>query len=187
MRKSIVSIVTACVAIAIVSPCRAEERSAAVFKYLAARAAKLAGQGPAPAAAPSAWEQRRSELAKGLAVSLGLPPREAMKAAVTYQKQEGDLVIEEVVFHWAGGTYASGHVIRLKARPHSRPGLVICPGDLAHYTWRGYRELVEHSARAGLVVLLHRRSADRQAERGRRRTLRGRRGRRHADGRRPDV
>jgi hypothetical protein len=30
---------------------------------------------------------------------------------------------------------------------------VICPGELAHYTWLGYRELTERSARAGLVVL----------------------------------
>jgi len=135
------------------APSRGGEASASILQYLAKRAGKLAAQRPPLPDTAAGWEQHRGKLVKEVSGWLGLPAREAMKAAVTHQKEEGGLVIEEVIYHWAGPTYAAGHVIRLKENKGRRPAVVVCPGHLAHYTWLGYRQFVEGIARSGFVVL----------------------------------
>lgn len=130
-----------------------DEGSASVMRYLAQRAGKLAAQRPPLPDAAAAWEKHRGKLLTEVGEWLGLPAREAMKAAATHQAADGDLAVDEVIFHWAGPTYAAGHIIRLKEGGGRRPALVICPGYLAHYTWLGYRQFVERIARSGVVVL----------------------------------
>ncbi len=133
-----------------------EEGVASVLRYLANRAERLDSM--RERLIESAFEnvQQRRSLVREVTEEFGLPPREPMKGAVVHVKDEGDLAVEEVIFHWAGTTYAAGHVIRLKqpAQPGARmPALVVCPDDLAHYTWLGYREFVDRAARAGVAVL----------------------------------
>jgi len=132
---------------------RCEEKPSPVLDALAERAAALAAPLPARPDSAAAWDRRRGEIVGQLAEVLGLPPREPMKAAVEFQREEGDLVVDEVVYHWAERTYGSGHVIRTKQASGRSPALVICPGYLGHYTWREYREFSEGMARAGWVVL----------------------------------
>ncbi len=152
----VLSVITASLVGATSAHAGGDEGVSSVFEYLAKRAGKLAAQRPPLADASTDREKQRRQFVQDVTETLGLPPREPMKAAVTHARDDGELVVEEVIYHWAGTTYAAGHVIRLKQakQPGARmPALVICPGDLAHYTWLGYREFVDRMARTGVVVL----------------------------------
>jgi len=129
------------------------QESPSVFDYLAGRAASMAAALPPVPDTVDAWEKQRTELVGELGEALGLPEREAMKAAVTYTKQEGDLMIEEVAYLWAEQTYASATVIRVKQTDGRQPALVMPSGSLGHYTFLPYRKFVDSMARQGITVL----------------------------------
>ena len=88
------------------------QESLPILEYLGQRAARMAAELPPVPNSRDAWEKHRTELLKELAVVLSLPAREPMKAAVTDKKQQGDVLIEEVAYIWAGKTYVSATVIR---------------------------------------------------------------------------
>jgi dienelactone hydrolase len=112
----------------------------------------LAAQLPPVPDTVEAWEESRADLVADLTSALGLPDREPMKAAVADTREDGDLVIQEVVYLWAGRTYASATVIRGKT--DGRRGAIVIPsGGLGHYTFLPYRKFVDTMAGQGLLVL----------------------------------
>lgn len=127
--------------------------SPSVLEYLGQRASTMAAQLPAVPNDVAEWEKRAAEVRQKLSEVLGLPAREPMKAAVTGQKEVDDLVIEEVMYLWAQRAYVSANVVRLKEADGPRPGLVVPPGWLGHYTQPVYKNFVFHMARLGYVVL----------------------------------
>lgn len=133
-----------------------DEGAASVLRYLLKRAARPDAR-PHPVADSSTEPGKpHRPIVQDAFGKLECPPREPMKAAITHVRDDGDLVIEEVIYHWAGSTYAAGHVVRLRQPKQAgtrMPALIVCPGDLAHYTWLGYRDFVDGMARAGLAVL----------------------------------
>lgn len=124
-----------------------------VFDYLAGRAESMAAALPAVPKTMEDWEKQRTELVGELDAALGLPNREPMKAAVTYTKEEGDLVIEEVTYLWADQTYASATVVRAKQSDGRQPAIVMPSGSLGHYTFLPYRKFVDSMASQGIIVL----------------------------------
>ena len=125
----------------------------AVLEYLARRASQMAAQLPPVADSAAAWEKQRGELLGELGATLGLPQREPMKAGVTYSKEEGDLVIEEVAYLWGENAYVAATVIRSKTAKGRQPAVVMPSGWLGHYTFLPYRKCVDALARSGCVVL----------------------------------
>ncbi len=124
-----------------------------LLEYLGQRATRMAAELPPMADTAEAWEtQRRQTLAK-LSELLGLPEREPMKAAVTSQKEQDGLVIEDVAYLWAERAYVSANVVRRKDNAGRRPAIVVPPGWLGHYTLPYYRGFVFHMAKLGYVVL----------------------------------
>ena len=115
----------------------------------AARAAELQ-----PPIDLSNWKTAVREQQVGcVAKLLGLPEREPMKAAVTDRTPAGDLVIEQVTYLWAERAYVSATVIRGRETTGRQPAIVFPSGWLGHYTFRGYRGLVDALARQGVLVL----------------------------------
>ncbi|MHC4404050.1 MAG: dienelactone hydrolase family protein, partial [Planctomycetota bacterium] len=143
---------TCSIGAALATACHAEE-PLSVLEYLGQRAGRMAGELPAVPRNTADWEKRRDEIRGELRAVLGLPEREPMKAAVVDRKEQDDLVIEEVTYLWAERAYVSGNVIRGKNLNGRRPGLVVPPGWLGHYTQPCYRGFVFHMARLGYVVL----------------------------------
>jgi len=143
----------AAAAVAAMAGAASGQESASVFDYLGQRATRRAAALPAVSDTADTWEKQRVDLVKQLAALLGLPDREPMKAAVTESAEEGDLVVERVVYHWAGPTYASATVIRAKSKSGRQPAIVIPSGWLGHHTFLPYRKFVDAKARQGLVVL----------------------------------
>jgi|GEM_PF-815094 len=138
--------------LALVPPTVAEETSS-VWQYLGQRATRLSAQLPPLATSAEEWEKQRAELTTRLAATLGLPAREPMQATTLGCQTRGDLVFEEVAFHWAERVFASGTVIRRQPADGRQPALVLTPGYLGHYTFRAYRPFVEQLARQGVLVL----------------------------------
>ena len=134
-------------------PRRDEGRIAGRARYLAERAATLSSQLPPLADSAEAWQKQPAELVKDLSGLLGMPPREPMKAAVTYTKEDGDLLIEEVAYLWAEKVYVSATVIRSKGAKGRQPAVVMPSGWLGHYTFLPYRKCVDALARSGCTVL----------------------------------
>jgi len=129
------------------------QESSSIFDYLGQRAANMAASLPSVSDSAEGWERQRTELVGELSNTLGLPDREPMKAGVTDTKQDGDLVIEEIAYSWAGETYVSATVIRGTQASGRQPAIVMPSGWLGHHTFLPYREFVEHMARQGFVVL----------------------------------
>jgi len=124
-----------------------------VFDYLASRAAGMAASLPPLPDKLDGWDECRAEIVGELDATLSLPDREPMKAAVTYTKEDGDLVVEEVAYLWAEQTYVSATVIRAKGADGRQPAIVMPSGWLGHYTFLPYRKFVDSMARQGIVVL----------------------------------
>lgn len=144
---------------ALAVPCHGQKKKekqqpVSPLQFLAARAERMARQLPPLPSEAAARDQCHSELLKDLPAILGLPNREPMKAAVTYQKQEGDLVVEEVVYHWAERAYVLAHLVRSQKAEGPQPALVVAPGRLGHYSRPGYRELAFALAKKGYRVLV---------------------------------
>lgn len=99
------------------------------------------------------WQKARKAGTSFLAIALGLPEREPMRAVVDGSRTVGDLVFEDVSYLWAERTYVSATVIRSAAAQRRQPAIVMPPGSLGHYTFRPYRRLVEGLARQGILVL----------------------------------
>jgi len=113
----------------------------------------MAAAHPAVPETMEAWEKQRTELVGELDAALDLPDREPMKAAVTYTKKEGDLMIEEIAYLWAEQTYVSATVIRAKQTDGRQPAIVMPSGSLGHYTFLPYRKFVDSMASQGMIVL----------------------------------
>jgi dienelactone hydrolase len=132
---------------------QAAAETASVWEYLGDRAARLSAQLPPVPESVDAWQEQRAELIDRLGKELGLPQREPMQAVVLDHRVDGDLVFEEVAFHWAERVFASGTVIRRQQQSDPQPALVLTPDWLGHYTFRAYRSFAEDLARAGVLVL----------------------------------
>jgi len=124
-----------------------------VLQYLGERASRMAAELPAVPDNVADWEKRRDQIRQDLSDVLGLPEREPMKAAVIDQKEDDELVVEEVMYLWAERAYVAANVVRPKDAGARCPGLVVPPGWLGHYTWPCYKSFVYHMARLGYVVL----------------------------------
>jgi dienelactone hydrolase len=120
---------------------------------LADRASQLADALPGLPDSQAAWTSQREQIIEKLGDALGLPERAAMAAGTLQTLADGDLVVEQVAYHWAGELYVSGNVIRLRESTGRSPALIISPDWMGHYTWSIYRPLVEQLAREGFVVL----------------------------------
>jgi len=153
MPRRLVALVLVLVCLAgMAAACRGEE-PLTVLGYLGQRAEQIAAQLPPLPDKAADWEKRRAEMLEQLSTVLGLPQREPMKAAVLGQKEEGDLVVEQVIYLWAERAYVAGNVIRKKDLSGRAPAIVVPPGWLGHYTWPCYKEFVFHMARQGYLVL----------------------------------
>lgn len=138
--------------LALASRSAAEDASPAM-QSLGQRAARLSAQLPPLGTSVEAWDKQRAELTTRLAATLGLPDREPMQAVALGSQPAGELVLEEVAFHWAERVFASGTVIRRQAADGRQPAIVLTPGHLGHYAFRDERPFVEQLARQGVVVL----------------------------------
>ncbi len=87
---------TVCIVAAVASSGTAGE-PLSVLEYLGARAGKMAAELPAVPDTQQDWQQRRGQVLEDLSEVLSLPKREPMKAALMYRKEEGDLIIEQVM------------------------------------------------------------------------------------------
>ena len=143
---------TGCIAATLVTSGRGEEPRS-VLEYLGERASRMAAELPAVPDALADWEKTSTGVREKLSEVLGLPEREPMKAAVTDSQEQEDLVIEEVMYLWAERAYVSANVVRRKDADGRRPGLVVPPGWLGHYTQPCYKNFVFHMANLGYVVL----------------------------------
>ncbi|MFV2065416.1 MAG: dienelactone hydrolase family protein [Pirellulales bacterium] len=132
--------------------CIADE-PVSIWDYLGQKATHLAAQLPPLATTRDGWEEQRAQTIRRLNEALGLPDRAPMKAAVTGKQQEGDLILEEVAYHWAENTYATATVIRDATATGPLPALVVSPGWKGHYSFRAYRPFVDDLARHGILVL----------------------------------
>lgn len=154
MRASWIS----CVTVAVLSTITmnqgiAAEGDAGPVRALAQRAATLADALPELAASKEALETQQSSIVDKLSEVLALPGRGAMAAGTLETLSDGELVIEQVAYHWADDVFVSANLIRLRETSGRRPAVIISPDWMGHYTWTVYRPLVEQLAQAGVVVL----------------------------------
>ncbi|MCU0982607.1 MAG: hypothetical protein MUF25_25900, partial [Pirellulaceae bacterium] len=75
--------------------------TSSVWEYLGERAVRLAERWPALPESVGTWEEQRAEWTARLERELGLPQREPMRAAVLDSRVEGNLLFEDIAFHWA--------------------------------------------------------------------------------------
>ena len=127
--------------------------TSSVWEYLGERSERLAERLPALPESVEAWEEQRAEWTARLERELGLPQREPMRAAVLESRVEGNLLFEDIAFHWAEDVYASGTVIRLSQTDGPQPAVVIAPDWLGHHSFSAYRSLVRQLASEGVLVL----------------------------------
>lgn len=130
--------------------CRAEESN--LWDYLGQRAEQLSATRASTPESLEDWQLQQGKTIERLTLALGLPARQSMKAEVVDIHSRDDLAFEEIVYHWADDTYASGTLIHASAESGRRPAVVIPSGWLGHYTFRAYRPLVEALACEGVAV-----------------------------------
>jgi dienelactone hydrolase len=143
---------------ATVPPARAEDQAdrkvgSDVLKYLGERAARMAAVLPAIPQDQAAWEARRKEVRGTLVRLLGLPEREPMRAKILAAREDGDLVVEDVIYLWGERAYVSANVVRPRQPTGRLPALVVPPGWLGQLQEEYYRTFVYHMARRGHVLL----------------------------------
>ncbi len=139
--------------LAVGASCAGAEKSLSVLQYLGERASRMAAELPAVADDLDNWEKRRPQVRRDLANVLGLPQRKPMKAAVIGQRQDGDLIIEEVIYLWAERAYVSGNVVRQDGATGRLPAIVMPPGWFGQLQQNYYKNFAYHMARMGYVVL----------------------------------
>ncbi len=131
----------------------------AVMRHLAQRASRMAAELPAMPRDRAAWEKRRELVRRQLSQILGLPSREPMRAKILATRQEGDLVVEDVMYLWAERAYVSANVVRPAGpvQPGSArqplPAIVMPPGWLGELKYEYYSTFVYHTARKGYLVI----------------------------------
>jgi dienelactone hydrolase len=126
----------------------------AVLEYLGNRASRMAEKTvPSVPGDVQTWEQRRKQVRESLATVLGLPVRAAMQATVTAQREEDNLVIEEVTYLWAERAYATAKVVRARSAKGRLPAIVSPPGWLGTLEDGLYKPWVRHMAGKGYLVL----------------------------------
>lgn len=152
LRKTFFALCVGSVFVAFAGASFGQEPSS-IYDYLNRRATSMTASLPPVPDSVDAWKKQRTELVRRLSGTLGLPSREPMKAAIIDTKKDGDLVMEQVAYLWAKDTYVSASVIRSAEAGGRQPAIVMASGWLGHYTFRPYREFVEHMARQGFVVL----------------------------------
>lgn len=124
-----------------------------VLRYLGERATRMAALLPAIPRDQAAWEARRKEVRGNLARLLGLPDREPMRAKILAAREDGDLVVEEVIYLWSERAYVSANVIRPRQPTGRLPALVVPPGWLGQLKEEYYQTFVYHMASQGYVLL----------------------------------
>ena len=129
------------------------QESASVLDYLGQRADRMTRAWPPLPNSADEWKAYQSEVTGRLSGLLGLPDREPMKAAVTDTTEQGDLILEQIAYLWAGRTYVSATVIRNKHASGRQPAIVMPSGFLGHYTFVPQRQFVDALARHGLLVM----------------------------------
>lgn len=130
-----------------------EAKSLSVMQYLGERASHMAAKLPAIPDNRKAWEQRREMVRKQLVARLGLPDRLPMRARVTQTRDEGDLIVQDVMYLWADNAYVTANVVRPKASTGALPALVVPPGWFGDLQQDLYQPFVYHMARLGYVIL----------------------------------
>jgi len=128
-------------------------KSLTVMQYLGERASRMSASLPAIPDTPAAWEQRRQVVRKHLAARLGLPERVPMRAKISKTREDGDLVVEDVMYLWADNAYVAANVVRSKAITGALPALVVPPGWLGDLEQDFYRPFVYQMARQGYIIL----------------------------------
>jgi len=128
-------------------------KSLSVMEYLGERASRMAARLPAIPETPAAWEQRREIVRKQLVARLGLPERVPMHAKISKTREDGDLVVEDIMYLWAENAYVAANVVRLKTSTGALPALVVPPGWLGDLQQEFYRPFVYQMARQGYVIL----------------------------------
>ena len=127
--------------------------SPAPLPYLADRASRMAASLPAIPKDLGAWERRQAMVRRDLAGLLGLPEREPMRAKVTATREEGGVVVEDVIYLWAERAYVSANVVRPRSAAGRLPALVVPPGWLGELKYECYKTFVDHMARKGYLLL----------------------------------
>lgn len=130
-----------------------DEKSLTVLQYLGERATRMASRLPATPDNLKAWEQRRNIVQKQLGLRLGLPARVPMRAKSTKTVEDGDLIVEDVMYLWADNAYVAANLVRPKTITGALPGLVVPPGWLGDLQQDFYKPFVYHMARQGYVIL----------------------------------
>lgn len=125
-----------------------------VMQYLAQRAVRTGAQLPKLPADKAAWEKRRLEVRGHLTEALGLPDtREPMRAKVLKSQEASDVVIEDVIYLWAGNTYVSANVVRPKDNSRPLPTLVMPPGWVGEMNQAYYKSFLLKMAQSGYLLL----------------------------------
>ncbi|MEI7902912.1 MAG: dienelactone hydrolase family protein [bacterium] len=130
-----------------------DEKSLTVMHYLGERATQMSSELPAIPETLKAWERRRKVVQRQLAARLGLPERVPMRAKITQTAEEGDLIVEEVMYLWADNAYVAANVVRPKTGAGALPGLVVPPGWMGDLQQEFYKPFVYQMARKGYVIL----------------------------------
>jgi dienelactone hydrolase len=146
-------VVLSCFSLVVATQRVAATDTSSVWEHLGERAVRLAERLPALPESLEAWEEQRTEWTARLEKELGLPQREPMRAAVLDSRVEGNLLFEDIAFHWAEEVYASGTVIRLAQADGPQPAIVMAPDWLGHHSFSAYRSLIRQLASEGVLVL----------------------------------
>lgn len=130
-----------------------DAKSLTVLQYLGERATRMASDLPTTPDNLQAWEHRRKSVQKQLGLRLGLPARVPMRARITKTREDGDLIVEDVMYLWADNAYVTANVVRPRTITAALPGLVVPPGWLGDLQQEFYKPFVYHMARRGYVIL----------------------------------
>ena len=76
-----------------------------------------------------------------------------MRARISNSRDDGDLIVEDVMYLWAESAYVSGNVVRPKTSTGALPALVMPPGWVGDLQQDFYKPFVYHMARRGYVIL----------------------------------
>jgi len=142
-----------CLTVTSATLCQEQQEARSVMQELADRAERAASRATALPDDAKAGEKHRAELAQELSASLGLPQREPMKAALLDQRQDDDLMIEQLAYHWSGPTFGLANVIRGPSQNQRRPAIVVVPDRFGRYSMPVYKKFVYQAARQGVLVL----------------------------------
>lgn len=100
------------------------------------------------------WRGFREVFLAALLAECGLPDREPMRSRVIESIDSGGCRRERVAYHFAGSSYASGHVWSRPDGAADRPGVVLSPGYGQHKWDETFNRLAQAWAAEGFVVII---------------------------------